>query len=395
MRASMPPKRHLLIALLLWTALLSAQVSGWTASSVYHFRNLNDTHLTGYEVNKVFAADLGTFSIGLDNRFNYTDRMQDERQQRLNDRLQLTVDGDWSNLRARAYWREEFFDRNFGFIIPAGQFMPYYEDHNRMAGVAAAFSQEKVSAEFSARYRSYSFEPVFSFSEDIDGEDLKAEAEVAMHVLKPVSFFVAGSGKFSDDTPDYDYRTAGLGLRLELPLDYAKHLQAQSRIDWRDSDVLADQSSERLIPVTHDLRYQQMLTANLAGFVSYENRCFYDRGDSEMLFNSHFLRASCKYSLAYDLSNGSFVEMGGKLSPRGKVESKSSAIFTRGELMLLQRFYLGAGVNLMPERFARYSAGVHYHFTPLNELFLDYSYTDDLEFEDFSTYASAGLRVFF
>jgi hypothetical protein len=138
-----------------------------------------------------------------------------------------------------------------------------------------------------------------------------------------------------------------------------------------------------------------MITPNLAGFINYENRSFYDRENQSFLFNSQFLRGTVKYSLPYDKSLGSFVEFGGKFAPNDKVYHKSSSLLAKSEMKVIDRVYMGGGVHLMPERQHRYEALARYFFTPVSEVFVDYIYTDDPEYDDLASYLALGVRLIF
>jgi hypothetical protein len=392
----MPAKRYLLIAFVALAAGLSAQqVSAWSNSAAYHYRSLFKEHLTGYNTDNTVTADWDNYTLELDNRFSYTDRKTENRQERLHDRLQLSLEHRTEHTYLKLFGRSEWFDKQYGWILPNGEFMPYLEDRSAQAGISGSLDLDRLEAFLNARYRSYAFSPVFDFiPTEVEGEYLKADAEVAYNFYKPLSVFISGYQKaaLDDKYGDYDAASIGAGLRLQADITPIQHLEMQSGIDWIDSDAI---SADRLIPITSRARYSRMLTPSLTGFASYEIRNFYDQDKAEMLFNSQFLRASGKYTLGYDLSHGSFLELGGKLSPRGNVTRKSSALFTHAELRLVSRLYLGGGINHMPDRYTHYEALARYYLTPLSEVYIDYVYSDDTEHEDYTTYTAAGLRLVF
>jgi hypothetical protein len=392
----MSAKRCLLIALALWGVALSAQVSAWTYSSVYHAKTLYKEHLTGYDVNKVVNARMGNFNLELDNRFEYYDRVRDDRQERVNDRLQLTLANQGRDYYAKAFYRLEYNDKAYGWIMPMGQPMPHYERNSSQVGFSGAVNLGKFDAELQARYRSYQYTPVFSFMPDeLKGNNLKAESEIDYHISKPLAVFVKGFIKADDDEPDFDYQSAGLGIKLSLPITPIQHLQAQSQVCWLDGEYFNTNATDRMIPITHAVRYAQMVTPQLMGYASYENRSFYDRAEQAWLLNSHFLRTSAKYTLDYDLAHASYIELGTKLSPHKKVTRKSSAIFTHAETKVIGKLYLGAGINHLDERLTRYNGVIRYFVTPVSEVFIDYTYTDDVEYKDYTTYTSGGIRMVF
>jgi len=396
MRKRMSAKRYLLIAFVVLAAGLSGQqVSAWSSSNAYHYRSLYKEHLTGYNTDNIVTAEWDKYILELDNRFSYMDRATENRQERLHDKLQLSLDRRSDHAYLKLFVRNEWFDKQYGWILPNAELMPYHESRSTQTGLSGSLDLEKLDAFINARYRSYAFKPVFDFIPDnIEGEYLKADAEVAYNFYKPLSVFISAYQKAAlDDKYDsFDAASIGAGLRLQADLTPIQHLDLQSGIDWLDSDAI---SADRLIPITSRARYSRMLTPMLTGFASYEIRNFYDKENAEMLFNSQFLRASGKYTLGYDLSHGSFVELGGKLSPRGNVTRKSSAVFTHAEMKAMGRLYLGGGVNHMLDRYTHYEALARFFITPVSDVFIDYVYTDDLEYEDYTTYTAAGLRLVF
>jgi hypothetical protein len=396
MRKRMSAKRYLLIAAALcFVVILSAKISTWIYGSGYNLRTGASEHLTGYDLNSIVSAPIGKYNLELENRFVFKDREQAYLQERLDERVQLTLDRKWESYYAKAFYRGEWFDKSYGWIMPTGSFMPYYERNFNQAGLSGTAEINNFKASLNARYRAFSFQPVFpDFTDEIQGKNLKADAEVAYTFYKPLAAYIRASDKaaLDDKTELYDVASVGTGLKLDLPLSPIRGIQAQSGIDWIDSDALA---SDRLIPVTTNLRYHQMLNPQLTGFATYELRNFYDRENASMLLNSMFLRASGKYTLTYDYSHGSFVELGGKFAPRGNVTHKSSAAFLRSELKVWGDLYLGGGVNHMPSRYTHYEALARYFVTPVSEVFVDYVYSDDIEYKDFTTYTSAGLRLNF
>lgn len=393
---SMSTKRCLLIVLALWVVVISAQVSGWTYSSVYHNRTLFKEHLTGYDVNKVINADIHGYNLSLDNRLAYYDRIRDDRQERINDQLQLTLAKKGADYYAKAFYRLEYNDKPYSWVVPLTEAMPYYEGNASQVGFSGDVSLGKLDASLQARYRSYHYKPVFSFiPDDIKGSNIKAETDLEYHISKPLSVFVTGLIKSDADVEELDYQSAGMGVKLNIPITHINHLQAQSKICWLDGDFFNSQAADRMIPITNALRYSQMFTPQLIGYASYENRSFYDREEQAMLFNSHFLRSSAKYSFAYDLSHASYCELGAKLSPHKKLIRKSTAIFTHAESKVIGRLYLGAGVNHLDERLNRYNGVIRYYITPVSELFIDYTYTDDDEYKEYTTFTSGGIRMVF
>ena len=396
MRKRMPSKRYLLIAFALLSICLGAQqISSWSNSNVYHYRSLYKQHLTGYGSDNIVAADWGKLSLEMENRYAYTDRVQENRQERENNRLQLGVGYHTPNLSAQAFYRHEWFARQTGWIMPYESFLPYLEDDFTQSGISFAYTQNRLNASLNARYRLFSFKPVFDFGLGIiEGENLKADAQVAYNIIKPLAVYVdayqkTGMGNAFDT---YDLSSIGAGLLMQSDLSPIQHLEMQSGIDWLESDAI---TADRLIPITSRARYSRMLSPMLTGFASYEIRNFYDRENAEMLFNSQFLRLSGKYTPLYDLSNASYIELGGKLSPRGNVTRKSSALFTHAEMKVLGRFYLGGGISHMLDRYTHYEALARYFFTPVSEIHLGYVYSDDIEYKDYTTYTSAGLRLLF
>jgi len=392
----MPAKRCLLIAVALLAVVLSAQqVSAWSYSSVYHYKSLYGKHLTGYNSNVIVDARFGRTSVELENRFDYTDRFKDDVQERLNERLQLAVSHNWDNGFVKGFYRSDWFDKETGYILPMGSFMPYYEHNFKQAGVSANGNYANLKASFNGRYRSYNFQPVFPmFTKEVKGDNLKSEAEIDFRFYKPLAIYISASDKsaLDSDYDNYDISSVGTGLKLDHTFTPIQHIEAQTGIDWRESDAIAQ---DRLIPVTSKIRYTYMLDTQITGFVSYEARNFYDREGQALLFNSHYLRASGKYTFLYDLSHGSYMEIGGKAAPSEQVKYTSSAIFAQTDIKLTGRFYLGGGINHMIERYTNYEAKAHYFFTPVSEIFVDYIYTDDIEFNEFATYTSAGLRLLF
>ena len=396
MRQRMPAKRHILIACVVLASGLCAQpLTFWSNSAVFHYRSIYKEHLTGYRSDLILNGQASGFDLELENRFLHTDRVHDALQARTNERVQLSVGRDWKPVYLKAFYRFDLYDNAYGNVVLPVTPFPYYKDRSTQAGMSTALTLSILRAEVNSRIRSFSFQPVIGMiSDEIDGRNLKTDAHLDLQVLKPVSVFVNLYDKFAldDDFAGQDISAVGTGVKLDASPSPLQHLEMQTGIDWIESDAI---SEDRLIPVTSRARYSRTLTPQLTGFASYELRNFYDREAGEMLFNSQFLRASGKYSLLYDATHASFIELGGKLSPQDHVTRKSTALYGRSELKVLPRFYLGAGVNHMLDRYTHYEALARYFITPFSEVFLDYVYSDDLEYNEHTTYSSAGLRLVF
>jgi hypothetical protein len=398
MRKSMPAKRYLLIAAVFVVALLSAKATFWVHGSVYNFRTSASELLTGYKVNKVAYVPLGKSTLELENRFVYTDGKQPDRQEQLYDMVNLSLYRNWSNAFAKVFLRTELIDKSYGEITPPGQFFPFHERNFRQAGASGKLKLGPVDTALNVRYRYFDFTNVYSFTDkEVSGENVRGDVEASMEVIKPVSVFVSAYKKSSleDKFNSYDLSTAGTGLRLYLPLSSMEHITGQTSVEWRDSNVIANDGSERMIPLYHNLRYSRMITPDIAGFINYENRSFYDRERQSFLFNSQFLRASCKYTLPYDQSLGSFVEIGGKLAPQDKLWHKSSGLMGKTEMRVYDKLYLGSVVTLMPQRQHHYEALARYFFAPFSEVFIGYTYIDDPEYADLAKYITGGCRIMF
>jgi hypothetical protein len=226
------------------------------------------------------------------------------------------------------------------------------------------------------------------------------------YLIAPLSVFITASERQAMDnkTDKFDYSSAGVGVTLDKDMPLGR-ISASSRIEWLEGDLLSmdldtltymkKQNTQRLIPVSSDVRYTVMLNPQLMGYLSYANSSFYDTDQQEMLFNSQFVRCSGKYTWLYDGSNGSFTEIGAKYSPGDEVKYKSSAVFARSEMKVINRLYLGAGFNYTPDRLTRYEGLIRYYFTPWNEVFIDNIYTDDPEFDKSKNFTSLGVRMMF
>jgi len=406
----MSAKRCILIALALGAVVLSAQMTSWVYCSGYHFKTSMNEHLTGYDLNKIVNVPLGAYNLEYEGRLVYTDRWQDDRQDRLTLKPQLSLSRKWDKGFAKVWYRGEFFDKNVGRDFFLRETEPLYakRTYNQHVGGKLTFDDEIIYGSVASRHRTFFYNSlVDSSSATLQTNNINTSFTAGFRIIKPVSIFLTGTNKQAlDDKSDlYNFASGGFGAAFDSPVFSFGYLSAVSRIEWLtgknlslDLDTLTYtlvQNSQRLIPVTSDLRYTVMATPQLMGYLSYANRSFYDREGKEMLFNSQFLRASCKYTYNYDLSSASFTEIGGKYSPQDNVKHRSSVLFAKSEMKVFKRLYLGAGVNHTPERLTRYEGIVRYFLMPWNEIFIDYIYTDDTELDSFTTYTSAGVRLMF
>jgi hypothetical protein len=406
----MSSKRCILIALALWAVVLSAQMTSWVYCSGYHFKNAMNEHLTGYDLNKIVYIPLGAYNLEFENRFVYTDRMQDDRQDRLTIKPQLSLSRKWDNGFAKIWYRGEFFDKNIGRGFFDNETNPLYakRTYNQQVGGKLTFEDEFFYGNVASRHRTFFYNSLIDTEPTtLQTNNINTSFTAGFRVIKPVSFFLTGTNKQAlDEKSDlYDFASGGMGLTFDNPLLSFGYLSANSRIEWLtgkhlslDLDTLTYmhvQNSQRLLPVTSEMRYTVMATPQLMGYLSYANRSFYDRENREMLFNSQFLRASCKYTYNYDQSSASFTEIGGKYSPQDIVKHQSSVLFAKSEMKVIKRLYLGAGINHTPERLTRYEGIIRYFLMPWNEIFIDYIYTDDIDLDNFTTYTSAGVRLMF
>jgi hypothetical protein len=299
----------------------------------------------------------------------------------------------------------------------AAEFPAIKQTYNQQAGFTGDFSLNKLAGKLEARHRTFYYEQQFDGDADIQQvNNIASNVEIGYKVIEPVSVIVNASVRsaLDDKTEIYDTKSAGIGLKMNLPINYLHHLQGSATVQWLDGERYSihkyltpdflwveEQTAERMIPLNYNLRYVQMVTQQLMGFVSYENRSFYDTSQQEFLFNSQFLRGSLKYTFTYDLSNASFVEIGGKYAPSEDLIYKSSNWMAKTEMKVWDKLYIGGGINSMPERLTRYEGVLRYFLSPWNEVFINYIYTDDPEAKknffpsSFTTYTSAGIRVMF
>lgn len=411
----MSAKRYLLIAAALWAVALSAQVTNWIYTSAYHYRTLSKTHLTGLDFNSITDVTLGKYHLELDNRFTHLDRENlKERHDRQTLKPQLTLSRKWQTGYGKVYYRGEYYNLSPDrYLYDVADFPALKRTYDQHIGIAGSFQARNLDIDWSTRHRTFFYNPSFDAENKIvQTNNLTSSAEIGYKVVKPIKVFVAAYDKsaLDDKTDIYDCRSAGAGIALDLqPFSPAHNLQARAQIDWIKSDILSTESYinpdtfmpetrkvyDRLIPVTGSLRYSYMLNPQLMGYTSFENRLFYDTDQQEMLFNNMFVRTSGKYTFAYDPAHASFMELGAKYSPRMGMKHRSSALYTQTEMKAVNRFYMGGGVNHMIKRLTRYNGVIRYFITPWNEVFVDYTYTDDIEFKEFTTYTSAGVRVQF
>lgn len=413
---SMSAKRCLLIIAIIGVVALSAKVSTWIYCSTYHLTTSASKSVTGFDLNKIVNAPIGKYNLEYENRLFYLDRNpkldypdKPEHLDRLVIRPTLSLSRKWEDGFGKVFYRGEFYDKTSdrGFLVAANM-PPLHHTFNQQAGFSGDYHWGNLTGELNARHKTFYYEPLY------DGEsvirqvnNLASNAEIGYSIIKPVTVFATASIRSASDkkTDVYDTKSAGLGLDLNLPISYTRQLHGTTQIDWLKGDVLSldlntqtwmkEQNTQRLMPITHALRYSDMVTPQIIGFVSYENRSFYDKDNQQFLFNSHFLRCSAKYSFTYDLSNASFIEAGAKYAPSGEVEYKSSNYFTNGEFKVIDKLYLGAGFNAMPQRLTRYEAIARYYLTSWNEVFVDYIYTNDPEFDKSGNNIAAGVRMMF
>jgi hypothetical protein len=414
----MSAKRYFLIAAALWAFALSAQMTTWVYGSGYHFKTTTNRHLTGYDINKVIYVPLGAYNLELENRFVYIDRLQDDRyenvdirQDRVDEKMQLSLSRKWDKSFAKVFYRGEFYNQNLkrDFFLNETPDIFARRTYNQQAGGKATFDYDTFYGNIQARERTFFYNYVPDHeSEILETSNINASATAGYRIIKPVSVFVTATDKKALDKRSnlYDYASGGIGVTFDSPLmPPVGYLSASSRVEWYKGDRLSidfnpttffyEQTSKRMIPVTSDMRYTVMASQQVMGYVSYVNRSFYDREAKEMLYNSQFLRGSCKYSFPYDASAASFVEVAAKYSPEKNFKNRSSMIFAKSEMKVFDRFYLGAGINHTELRVTRYEGVARFFLTPWNEIFVDYVYTNDIQNKNFSTYTSGGVRLLF
>lgn len=402
----MSPKRCLLIAVALWAVVSWAQVSGWTYSNVYNFTNANKDQLTGLDLNKVVSVQLGKSVLELENRLVYTDRMQEERQDRINDRIQISLSSHSKTMQAKAFYRGEFFDKNLGRSFWDNDIAVYAKHtYNQQIGGYLSFDQDAVYGTVAARQRTFFYNPMN------DGEakypqaaNVNTSFTAGYRIIKPLSVFTTGYVKQALDKKSdaYNVASGGVGMALNMPLFFVGNLAASSKVEWLKGEQLSTdldtlvwmdvQNTQRLMPVISELRYTHMITPSLTSFISYYNRAFYDKNAGQMLLNSDMLRMQVKYTLGYDLSAGTFVEVGTKLSPEDRIEQKNSVTFAKAEFQTLPRLYLGGGYSAMPDRLNRYEGVVRYYLSSWNEVFFNYIMYDDNYSED-DPYDNSGVQI--
>ncbi len=411
---SMSAKRYILIAVAaLGFVILSAKITSWIYCSSYHLTTSASKSLTGYDLNKIVNAPLGKYNLEFENRLVYTDNKQSDRYDRITIKPLLSLSRKWENCFGKVYYRGEYFDKTADrdFLVAAN--MPrLHHTYNQQAGFTSNYNIGNLTGKLDARHRTFYYEPLD------DGEsvirqvsNVFSNAEIGYSVIKPVTIFASASIRSASDkkTDVYDTKSAGIGLKLNYPVNYTNHIQGLTRIDWQKGDLYSIetetlppdyiehkfQTAEKLMPITHSLRYTKMVTPQILGFVSYENRSFYDKDQKQFLFNSQFLRGSCKYTFVYDLTEGSFAELGAKYAPSDVVKHKSSGYFGKGEFKVIDKLYLGAGFNSMPQRLTRYEAVARYYISPWNEVFVNFVHSEDPEYNKNNNNIAAGVRMMF
>jgi len=416
---SMSTKRCLLILFALSVVVLSAKVTSWIYCSSYHLTTSASKSLTGYDLNKIVTAPLGNYNLEYENRLVYTDNVQSDRFDRMTIKPLISLSRKWENYFGKVYYRGEYFDKTADRDFLTAANMPaLHHTYNQQAGFTSNYKFGGLTGILNARHRTFYYDPIKIIGTDIlDGEhkirqvnNLSSNAEIGYSIIKPVTVFAVASIKAASDkkTDIYNTKTAGVGLKLNLPITYSHYLQGMTRIDWQKGDQLSIdeitlpdwtkivfQSTERLMPITNSLRLTQMVTPQIMGFVSYENRSFYDTDHQEFLFNSHYLRGSGKYTIPFDATNASFIEIGAKYAPDKETKYNSSNYFAKSEVNVIDKLYLGAGFNSMPRRITKYEGIARYYITPWNEVFVNAIHSEDPEFNKTNNFISAGVRLMF
>lgn len=408
---SMSAKRCLLIAAILGVVVLSAKITSWIYCSSYHLTTSASKSLTGYDLNKIVNVPLGKVNLEFDNRLVYTDKPQADRRDKLTIKPQISLSHKWDNGFAKVFYRGEYFNNtsnSYRDFFP-DETKPLYANrtYNQQVGGKLTFDDESVYGSLASRHRTFFYNSLLDSEPTIlETNNINTSFTMGYRVLKPISVFVTGNNKQAlDDKSDlYNYASGRVGVTLDNPVPFGI-ISAQSRVEWLTGKQLSldlntttyavEQTPQRLIPVTSEFRYTVMPTQQIMGFVSYANRSFYDREGEEMLFNSHFLRTSGKYSFLYDASNASFVEIGTKYAPGDEIKYKSSNYFARAEMKVIDKLYLGTGFNSMPERLTKYEGIARYYFSPWNEVFVNFIHTEDPEFNKVGNYTAVGVRMMF
>ncbi len=406
----MSAKRYLLILSVLLAASCAAALDGWHYSTLYHYKGGNGNELTGTEINQAVTYPLPFGFIEAEERFAWTDLAQDDRKERLNNRFQLTGHYLQENLQAKLFYRGEYYNHN--------EIKGYFSDDTvtfarrtylQQFGLESGFRHDRFRAYLSFRQRSFFYNPYlfntntfeFESAHKIEQTDnVTTEGDVGFRIISPLSVFVTGFSKQSLNRRDdkYDLKSIGSGLQLEESLSAMTHLAFQTRIDWRAAELLSEQRS---IPISSEARISHLINPQLAAFLSYHDRAFYDRQAGQLLRNSSAWRTRVKYTLEYDASMGSFAAIGVKYSRR----NQSTGYSANTELLTFPRLYLGGGIKYNPDRslflttesvsITSYEGIVRYFLLPTAELCLNYIYTDDGEFKKITRYAAAGIRMTF
>ncbi|MDY0151252.1 MAG: hypothetical protein RBS43_03145, partial [Candidatus Cloacimonas sp.] len=160
--------------------------------------------------------------------------------------------------------------------------------------------------------------------------------------------------------------------------------------------ILKNRDADNLSPDSRNVfqssvRYQQRIGLQTNGFISFINNSCTDDRFSQIYLISNVVRSHVQYNFPYDLSQGSYLVMGGKYSP----EHESSAVFSEGKWRLSEHFFSLLAVNYQFDKQTIYQCKTSYYFTPVSECYLHYSVNDSKTMQKTSHFIGIGSSINF
>lgn len=240
----------------------------------------------------------------------------------------------------------------------------------------------------------YTFDPDFNLISNTlpqRGFDDIYYGLAAEYSLLPWLSFSAGSDMKQanfDESDVYSINSIGVGSHLQLKPSYLSHITGDFVWKNQNADNLSPENRNTFQTI---IRYQQRFGLQTNGYIGFINNSCSDDKLNQVYLVSNLLRSHVKYNFKYDLSQGSYLLVGGKYSP----ENENSAVFSEGQWRLADRVYSLVSVNYQLDAQTLYQNKTSYYFSPVSECYVHYAINDSKVLNKTSHYIGIGTSINF
>jgi hypothetical protein len=161
-------------------------------------------------------------------------------------------------------------------------------------------------------------------------------------------------------------------VQCEYPFSQNSGVSGSIVVEHRDGDFADAQRSNVL---RSRVRVQHRIINDLSAVLVWENNSCFDDQFSALRLMSNYFRVQSVFNLGYDVSAGSYLLGGIKVSP----ENDASAMFAEAECLIGYNVYAGTGLQVIPDRQNTYTASLSRKFLKNHELSLEYNRAEDLK----------------